>query len=189
MHIKLIVIHCIFSTVSPEGSVVISPHDIIINFGDNITLRCAAMGGPNVTFKWEVNREVVGNDSVLNLMAVDATYGDNYYCIVNNSAGTDSTFTTLYVAPYIVTPLDEQILAAVNGSSLDIICDAAGFPYPNVTWVDMFNMEVSNTSLLRFSPTSFGNEGVYRCVASATINGRLLVAMDDTTLISKILFL
>ena len=172
---------------SPEGSVVIAPIDIVTTFGDNVTLTCTAMGGPNVTFQWEKSGEVVGNDSVLNLVAVDASYGDDYYCIVNNSAGNDSAFTTLYVAPYIVTPLEKQILAVVDGSSLNISCNAAGFPSPTVTWVNMFNMEVSSTSQLWFNPISFGSEGVYRCVASAAINRMLFTAMDETTLISKFL--
>ena len=175
-------------TVSPEGSVTISPLDVIATFGDNVTFNCTAMGGPNSTFQWVKNGNVVGNDNILNLVAINASFGGIYSCIVNNSAGTDSASTTLYVAPYIVIPLEKQILVAVDGSSLNISCDTAGFPSPMVTWMNMLNMEVSSTSQLMFNPISFGSEGVYHCVASAVINRTSFTATDETTIISRFLF-
>ena len=145
------------------------------------------MGGPNNTFRWEKDRTVIGNDSVLNLVSIDASYGGDYSCIVSNAAGTDSASTTLYVPPYIVTPLEKQILVTIDGSSVNISCDTAGFPTPIVNWMNMLNMNVSNTSQLLFNPVAFGDEGLYRCIASAEINGTIHVAIDETTLNSKII--
>ena len=144
---------------------------------------CNAMGGPN-TFQWEVNGDIIGNDSVLEVIDIDASSGGNYTCRVSNAAGNDSTSTMLYVAPYVVTPLEEQTLTT-NGSSVNISCDADGFPRPTVSWVDMTNAEVVNMSLLEFSPVMFGDEGLYRCVATADINGMNFNATDDTILTGK----
>ena len=170
-------------TVSPEGSVVVALPNVF-NFGDHVTLFCTAMGGPNNSFHWEQNGSVIGNDSTLNVVAIDASQGGDYTCTVSNAAGSDSASTTLYVAPYIITSLDEQILT-VNGSTVNITCTAAGFPTPVVTWVKMLEVEVSNTPQLQFMPVLFGDEGVYSCVASTEINGTNFSAMNETTLIGK----
>ena len=140
------------------------------------------MGGPNISFTWEMNSVLVGNDSVLNLMNIDASHGGDYTCIVSNAAGTDSATATLYVTPYIVTPLNAQVLTT-NGSNVNLICDSAGFPAPNVTWTNMLGDEVSNSSQLDFSPVVFGDEGTYVCMASSEINGTIFTTMNETILI------
>ena len=153
--------------------------------GDTIILICTAKGGPNNTFRWEKNGSIAGNDSILKLMAINGSYGGDYTCIVSNAAGADSASTTLYVAPYIVTPLEKQILATVDGSIVSVDCLAAGFPTPTVHWVNVMRTEVSSTSQLLLSPVAFGDEGLYQCIASAHINGTDFAAMDEITLISK----
>ena len=140
------------------------------------------MGGPNTTFQWEINGSIVGNDSMLDVMDIDASSGGDYTCTVSNAAGNDSASTTLYVAPYIVTPLEEQTLTT-SGSNVNITCDADGFPSPTVIWVDLMIAEVENTSLLEFSPVMFGDEERYCCVATAEINGMSFNATDETVLV------
>ena len=169
------------STVSPEGSVTVSQPGIS-NLGDNVTLSCSARGGPNNSFQWALDGEIIPvNDSVLHLVNIDASNGGDYTCTVSNAAGGDSAFTTLYVAPYIVNPLEEEILSS-NGSKVNMTCDADGFPAPNVTWVDMMGGIVSDAPLLVFDPVQFGDEGVYQCKASVNIDGTNLTASDETTL-------
>ena len=150
--------------------------------GGNVSFICSAMGGPDNTFIWMKNNDIVGNVSTFNVTEVDASSGGSYTCSVSNAAGNDSASTTLYVAPYIVTPLEEQTLTT-NGSNVNISCDAAGFPSPIVNWVDMTNKEVSNTSLLQFSPVIFGDEGVYSCVATAIVDGMVFTTTNETTLV------
>ena len=141
------------------------------------------MGGPNNIFQWEMNGDIVGNNSMLEVMDINASSGGSYMCTVSNAAGNDSASTTLYVAPYIVTPLEEQALTT-NGSNVNISCDADGFPSPIVSWVDI-NAEVVNMSLLEFSPVVFGDEGLYRCVATAEINSIIFNTTDDIILVGK----
>ena len=162
-----------------------SPEEQVANRGGNIALNCSAQGGPNNSYRWEKDGMSIGDsESTLLVNDIDASSGGNYTCLVSNAAGNDSASITLYVAPYIVTPLEEQTLTT-NGSNVNISCDAAGFPSPSVNWVDMTNMTVSNTSLLQFIPVMFGDEGVYRCVASAEINSMNFTATDETTLVGK----
>ena len=145
---------------------------------------CNALGGPDNYFQWEVNRNIIGNGSMLEVMDIDASSGGVYTCTVSNTAGNDSASTTLYVAPYIVTPLEEQTLTT-NRSNVNISCDTDGFPSPTVSWVDMTNTEVVNMSLLEFNPVMFGDEGLYRCVATTEINGMNFTTTDDTILVGK----
>ena len=165
--------------VSPRGS--ISPLNVIVGLGGITTFMCSALGGPGNSFQWERNGNSIGNDSILNLEGINASNGGSYTCIISNAAGNDSVSTTLYVAPYIDSPLEEQTLAA-NGSNVDIICIATGFPIPNVTWVDSLGSDVSSTSQLQFSPVMFGDEGSYHCVASIEINETLFIATNETIL-------
>ena len=161
----------------------------VSNIGSNVTLNCSALGGPKNTYYWRrrLIDEFIPNEyeNTLNVTDIDASSGDLYTCLVINAAGRGSASTTLYVAPYIVTPLEEQTLTA-NGSNVNINCNAAGFPSPTVTWVDMRNMTVSNSSLLQFNPIMFGDEGVYSCVVSAEINGMPYSVTNKTTVVSKL---
>lgn len=171
--------------VSPEGSVQVSPQNVILIQDDAIIFDCNAMGGPTNSFIWTMDGNVIGNESVFNVMDIDASRGGSYTCTVSNAAGTDAASTTLYVAPYIDAPLERETLA-VNGSNLNISCSAAGFPIPIVKWVDMQGIEVSNSSQLQFSPVIFGDEGVYRCVATTDIKETIYTAVNQTTLVGNL---
>ena len=162
-----------------------SPQGAVANIGEAIILTCSALGGPSVSYVWVRNGDLIGNESIHSVMVADASSGGNYTCTVNNVAGNDSASTTLYVAPYIVTPLEEHILTA-NGSNMNISCVAAGFPSPTVNWVDEENMEVSDTSTLVFSPVFFEDRGLYRCVATMEVNSTIFTAVDDTTLVGML---
>ena len=175
----------ILFTVSPEGSVNVSPQDIISTQGGAITFVCTAMGGPNNSFTWSRNGNIIGNESVLNVVDIDASHGGSYTCTVSNAAGADSTLAMLYVEPYIDTRLERET-HAVNGSNLSISCNAVGFPIPVVKWVDVQGIEVSNSAQLQFSPVLFGDEGLYRCVATAEIGETNFTAMSETTLVGKL---
>lgn len=104
------------------------------------------------------------------------------------AAGSDSATTIVFVEPYIVTPLDDQIVAVVR-TMLNITCKADGFPSPTITWLrvsdtDMTTAQVLSTSQLEIVVTS-SSAGVYCCVAEADINGMTVNATDETTLLGK----
>ena len=158
----------------------------IASLNDIVMLMCSSSGGPNNTYEWVKDGTVLDGETsdTLILIIANASFGGDYTCTVSNAAGNDSASTTLYVAPYIVTPLEEQTLTT-SGSNVNITCNADGFPSPTVIWVDMVIAEVENTSLLEFSPVMFGDEGRYRCVATAEINGMSFNATDETVLVGK----
>ena len=158
----------------------------VASLNDTAMLMCNSSGGPNNTYEWIKDGTILDGETsdTLTLMIANASSGGNYTCTVSNAAGSGSASITLYVAPYIVTPLEEQTLTT-NGSNVNISCDADGFPSPTVSWVDMTNAEVVNTSLLEFSPVVFGDEGLYRCVATIEISGMNFTTTNDTIVVGK----
>ena len=183
---------CNLSTTIPHSE---APHDVVIasnvdlniaSLNNIVMMMCSSGGGPNNTYEWVKDGTVLNGETsdTLILIIANASFGGDYTCTVSNAAGNDSASTALYVAPYIVTPLEEQTLTT-SGSNVNITCDADGFPSPIVIWVDMMIAEVENTSLLEFSPVMFGDEGLYRCVATSEINGMIFTTTDDTVLVGK----
>ena len=164
---------CIVST---EGGVAVSPVDMVSLRGQNVTLSCSSLGGPNNIFQWQKDEEVVANDTILTLVDIDASSGGDYTCTVSNLAGNDSATTTLYVAPYFVTqPMNVE---TSNGEGVNITCEAEAFPNPQYLWMKNGGSEMIREGVviddtpnsLRFRPVAFGDEGGYNCVASITIN-------------------
>lgn len=158
------------------------PVGIILEREENVTLMCFAETFIDL-YQWTKDGSIVGTNDTLKVTA-DAFSGGIYTCTVSNDQGSDSISTTVYVAPFILTPLDELTLT-VNEAFVNVSCDSAGFPMPSVRWEDMTGVTVSSTQLLEFSPVLFGDEGGYRCVAIANINGTNFTASDETTLIGK----
>lgn len=156
----------------------------VASIHSDVTLICGSKGGPANIYEWRKDGVIFNNeaDNTLILNGIEVTSGGDYTCTVRNAAGMDSTTTTLYIAPYIVTPLERET-HAFNGSNVNVSCEANGFPLPNVNWVNMTSMEISNTSLLEFSPVLVGDEGIYRCVATLDVNGNSIEATDETNLI------
>ena len=162
----------------------VRPFNTISVQGENITLTCSTVSRFIDSYQWVKNGSIVGNNETLEVK-IDASSGGIYTCTVSNAAGEDSLSTTLYVEPFINVPLNDQTLAT-NGSSVNINCDAAGFPAPNVSWIDALGLKVSNLSQLKFSPVVFGDEGLYHCILTTEIVGMQFSAMDETTLIGNV---
>ena len=160
-----------YVSVSPEGSVSVSPEMEIAVVGGTVTFNCSAQGGPNNTYQWQNDGEDLINETntTLTVSNISAMNGGNYTCVVSNAAGNDSATAVLYVEPIIVTqPTD---ILTRNGTVVNFTCAAESFPDPEYTW-EKYNEEtnsfdmVSNCPVLEFTPAMFGDEGSYRCVAN-----------------------
>ena len=85
-------------TVSPEGTAIAIPAILDGLPGDNVTFNCSSLGGPGNSFTWirQNDGQVVGSESQLTIIGLVAFDGGQYQCIVENSAGNDSTDVTLH---------------------------------------------------------------------------------------------
>ena len=77
--------------VSPEGSVAVDVININIlhSTNESATLRCIASGGPNNSFMWFFDDELIENETAdtLNITKLD---GGAYICQVSNAAGSET---------------------------------------------------------------------------------------------------
>ena len=173
-----------FPAVSPDGSVAVSPSELITTNGSTINITCLAGGGPDNVIQWlKDNRMLLTNDdddvsisnsnevgSMLTISNVNATEdGGEYRCVVSNAAGNSSDNVTLNVRPVITVQPIETLLTS-NGSSEQLVCVADAFPAPEYRWekiIDGNTTVISDSNTLNFSSVVFGDEGTYQCVAKS----------------------
>lgn len=58
------------------------------------TLNCLASGGPNNTFSWFVDGQLIQNETATSLILYQVDGGE-YTCTVSNAAGSDNASITL----------------------------------------------------------------------------------------------
>ena len=105
-HVHCYCQHVLYFLVSLKDTAVIEGTDGIVEQNGEVVIICNAEGGPNNTYEWTLNGEVVESDvlnittvishtmstSTLRISSVDAaTHQGNYTCTVSNNAGEDST--------------------------------------------------------------------------------------------------
>ena len=151
--------------------------------GDNVTLNCLAIGGPDIVYQWQGNGTVISIETSSTLMFsnINASTGGQYSCVVSNSAGYDSASTFVFISPYFITqPEDKE---AHNGLNIILMCEAEAFPTPQYQWVRVdrpINDAVLGvrSTLLSFMPFMYGDEGSYFCNAlSGGVNTQSTMAI------------
>ena len=153
----------------------------ILNFGDNVTLECSARGGPDNVFQWQKNKEDLPGENQITLQftLVSAADGGEYTCVVSNAAGNESLSVTLYLLPYITANPQSRLLASFRDNRT-FNCEALGFPFPNYWWEKEGQPGVvSFEQNLVFGAVAYDDGGVYRCVASITLNMTTYTALSE----------
>ena len=89
--------HDSYNTVSPAGSVSVTPTLVNSRQGNMETLMCIAQGGPGNTFTWTKldNPAFTSMTADVTITVTAASDGGVYQCLVMNSAGSDTAQTTL----------------------------------------------------------------------------------------------
>ena len=99
-------VFCICHLISDDSKSAVSPGnisttpDMMVNsvIGDEVDLRCTALGGPDNVYSWTrlSDGTVVANQTMLRVMVESAYDGSIYRCRVENAAGSVSRDITLY---------------------------------------------------------------------------------------------
>ncbi len=145
--------------------------DQTYTLGDNVTLECASMGGPDNTFQWLLNEAERASESSLILQSVRAVDGGVYTCVVSNAAGTSNATTSIFISPYFTS--QPQAMGGANDTVVTLTCEAEAFPAPTYQWSQadggMIRTGVmgQTTALLMFDPLLFRDEGDYVCNATS----------------------
>ena len=135
----------------------------------------------------------------IEINSVNYTYGGEYSCYANNSAG-DIIATTLLLVQPVVKP---QEILAKNGDNVTLMCLVQSFPEPSYVWEMFRDSNVSDTfpdefgfvsgsgenmmathRFLNFKPVQYDNAGIYRCMVD--INGTWLFS-DEVLLAGELL--
>ena len=158
------------ASVSPFGSVGVSPVNDTAENGDTSNFTCSADGGLNSIRVWIRGSTIssftsglgtgnnfnstellqrliptVSTGPLLSISSVNATEdGGSYTCVVVNQAGFDTASVVLYVRPLIVEHPQDQLTSVRENFTLS--CRAESFPYPEYYW------EKYNTTSQTYQP-------------------------------------
>ena len=184
-------------TVSPEGSILITPDSMTFDYEDEVNLTCTIEGGPQNQFVWYFNDTPVVSgindlsisntffESVLRISSVNAVdHGGSYTCRASNAAGFDETSTMLFISPRIIgNPV--PLTLRENGTSAALMCEGEAFPYPEYSWIELTqNQVVGDASLLNFEPIIYEDANTYVCRVDS---GHLHVMSTVARLFGKLL--
>ena len=101
----------------------------------------------------------------INELSSATTIGGQYSC----AAGCVVRWFQVGLAPYITLPPSTQY--TTTGSNITFICEAVGFPTPNITWEtdtgDIDEVAINSTiwSTLTISYVTAEDHGAYKCIA------------------------
>ena len=136
----------------------------------------------------------VGKGETLTVNVTSAKLnGGKYYCAVLNDAGFEVDSTSLFVTPKITKQPVDNIAPKVGEPLSAFTCLAESHPDPpTYRWEKFENgnfeyLSNADSNVLNFNSISHDNNGIYRCVASISVNGTVNETFSDTvTLTGKV---
>ncbi|XP_038056702.1 peroxidasin homolog isoform X2 [Patiria miniata] len=128
---------------SPKGPTFSQePTDTEVKQGTTVTLDCSANGYPRPTIVWTRHGQSVVDDPRFTLLASGSLHissvqppdrGD-YTCTATNQAGSRTASATLSVTVPPTFEVTPQFLSAIEGSTVELFCQATGYPLPVIAW-------------------------------------------------------
>ena len=84
------------TAVSPEGSVEVQVvnNSVFLVPSETVILNCIASGGPNNTFEWLLDGDLIENETTATL-TLNQVIGAEYTCRVSNAAGSGNASITI----------------------------------------------------------------------------------------------
>ncbi|XP_071168327.1 hemicentin-1-like isoform X4 [Mytilus edulis] len=149
----------------PLNSISVSENETI----ENIT--CSATCNPVCSYKWQKPDGNHVADNNLELGAAHRDMSGTYLCTAENEiqSMTLQGFARLSLLVYysatisFFSPKNKLILE--EGDTLQIVCEADGYPFPNITWSKNNNI-FSRKDVHYFKALSCGDSGYYTCIVT-----------------------
>ncbi|XP_053206684.1 cell adhesion molecule DSCAM-like isoform X7 [Panonychus citri] len=158
------------------------PHSPVI--GRSSLVYCLAeIGTPPITYQWLRNNEPIDHQEGLKvtiepitsafglvIQSVSVQFSGNYTCIARNMFGEDKFSAPLIVkGPPVWINTSSADYKAHHGSNIDLICQAEGFPTPQIQWIkktgQIRSRESPIGSKLSLKNANKQDEGSYECLA------------------------
>ncbi|GIY13520.1 hypothetical protein CDAR_68362 [Caerostris darwini] len=154
-----------------------APSNIIASVGGEISLFCETNGHPYPKISWKKdNVDLLSSEHVsiengnLTIHHVHHFSEGEYVCTAENIVGVSSakSFLLVHETPWIVSDNSSpQFITSTVGDKLDIICNAIGYPLPQISWKEpkiFITHRIQNNNLhIPFVQES--DAGVYVCTA------------------------
>ncbi|CAG2055150.1 unnamed protein product [Timema podura] len=144
-------------------SPLLPPRPIVVHEGENIRLRCAAMGTPRPTVEWrKMDGSVIPMGSwqtvsisghTLNITRINRAHMGHYLCMANNGippAANQTFLLEVHFPPLI--RIHNQLVGAVNGSTATLECEVEAYPESVHIQLNISNFENADI-------------GQYHCIA------------------------
>nr|DBA21577.1 TPA: hypothetical protein GDO54_018188 [Pyxicephalus adspersus] len=152
--------------------------------GSSVTFTCEAHGSPLPSLSWEKDGEPLnlqsnllpnGLGTRLYLDSVHAGDSGLYSCIAHNAARRVSKHFRLIVLepPQIEGPAIATDISVAVDELLELVCNAAGIPLPQITWekdgqpLSRSDIVIRNGTILRIERMKAEDAGIYVCLASS----------------------
>ncbi|XP_076053538.1 hemicentin-1-like, partial [Oratosquilla oratoria] len=119
------------------------PQEKVVTRGDTVRLECPVAGDPRPTISWQRNgqpilpfqrRPRVLRQGTLVIRGVRPSDNAVYVCTATNRAGVTNQAITLTVHDPPNIKVGPSSYSLLEGETLDVPCEAGGFPPPSVTW-------------------------------------------------------
>jgi netrin-G3 ligand len=183
-------------TVSPLGTVNVSPAALVANESDVVNLSCAAEGGPNNTLMWLFDGTPINSSAFLTVTVSTAVDGGVYSCQVSNDAGSGSNSGRVFVNPVVMTnPIGANVPVLTNYT---VECEVRGSSPPTIFWFqngtainatsdERFTVVMTTTRVLARSEltivnATFEDSGLYQCVGRPDFPGGTPVGSDQVNI-------
>ncbi|XP_032403038.1 peroxidasin homolog isoform X2 [Xiphophorus hellerii] len=166
-------------------SFVIQPQNTEVLVGESVTLECSATGQPQPRVTWtKGDRTPLPSDTRINITPSGGLYiqnvvredGGQYTCFASNNVDTIHATARIIVQAtpqFTVTPQDQSVL---EGDTVDIPCEASGYPEPVIVWTRGGNLLPSDrrhailpAGTLHITRVATHDEGQYECEAVSPV--------------------
>ncbi|XP_066569261.1 hemicentin-1 isoform X1 [Amia ocellicauda] len=163
------------------------PEEMSVPAGEELTLKCLAMGTPKPQLTWRKDGapldpsdtshlQVSPDGGTVRILRLRPADSGTYSCLAESPAGRESKVYTLSVlVPPTIAGVSEmpKDITVVQDGVLILECHATGTPTPQLSWLrngrplslSSRTRLLSADSVLRISPVQLSDSGVYTCVA------------------------
>ncbi|XP_071955598.1 hemicentin-2-like isoform X2 [Antedon mediterranea] len=170
----------VFPTVPSVPPLIVYPpgNHLVKEYG-SVTLKCQASGPPPIEYSWNrldgpmpeekiMKEETFGPEGLLIIVNMTSEDAGEYLCTAENFEGIVDSIAKVTIYADVKISSTSRVLNVLENDRIEIVCNATGFPEPNVYWRrKAFPDEILTTGNdLIIDAAQSDDTGAYVCEAS-----------------------
>lgn len=110
--------------------------EIALKRGENLELKCEALGNPLPNIQWTKDNNNTGDGNIFKIKNISFADAGTYVCVAENSQATAEKHFRVEVnlAPYIEDGIKHVNIEQALGESVELHCNVVGSPQPFFFW-------------------------------------------------------